>query len=151
FHCLKETPYVTLIDSSKRRLGILEKECVNKDLNNLEFIFERIENIRNRFDLVTARALIPFPFIIEVFSSSIRTGGHAVLFAADNKSLHKTEKEYLDKLGFVSRETLVPDEINVEFTRTIKILEKVKKSSQGYPRPWRKIKEEISVWQKSSV
>ena len=69
FACLKNPPYVTLLDSSRRRLSFVEEyhTKLNADQKaklkgRVRFQYQRAEEAKGRYDIVVARALIPFPF-----------------------------------------------------------------------------------------
>jgi len=149
FACMINPPSLTLIDSSRRRLSLLEEFHIKlKGHNPVNFSYSRLEDMKDSFDIITARALIPFPFVIELICRSVKKNGHAVIFSADDRQLSDREDAYLKKLGFVSRETLLPEEVNIDSRRTIKILQKIETTSRIYPRDWKKIKDEIVLWQK---
>ena len=149
FAAMREPPILSLVDSSRRRLSILEEFHVKqKGHNNVFFLYGRLEELENVFDIVTARALIPFPFVLELLARNVKKGGFAALYSADEDPLSSREVDYIGRLGFIFREVLVPLEANIESRRTIKILQKINPTASGYPREWKKIKEEISQWQK---
>ena len=154
FACLKEPPALTLFDSSKRRLGLLEKFVAENSLfasgrKRIRFRYERLEEARGKFDLVVLRALIPFPFSVEIISG-LQTGAGQIAIngTLDFKKISHREKEYLKRLGYVSRETIRPSELTFLGERTINILLKTGPAVKGYPRNWKQIKEEMKRWEK---
>lgn len=79
--CLKDAPPTTLADSSRRRLGRLEQ--ARPPVEGLEFLYARLEEDRRaRFDVVTIRALIPFPFCVELVAGVTKPNGLIVYAAA---------------------------------------------------------------------
>ncbi len=154
FACMKKPPRLTLIDSSRRRLGLLQEFTTRtEDLRPLDFRFGRLEEIRAQFDIVLIRALIPFPFCLELVGRLQKKKGHTVYFGArsippattpkrDNSN-QGWEAAYLRKLGYVSRETIQPEEIQFLGDRSINILLKSGLTENGYPRPWKTIRDEM--------
>jgi len=150
FYCLKESPLVTLIDSSRRRLGMLER--FYQDLgsekadgeNRVNFIYSRLEEIKGAFDLITIRALIPFPFCLELICRLVKENGYVSYFAADNTPTLDGHESYLYGMGF-SLQKIIPLE-GVEFigSRNIYLLKKSGRTDRQYPRQWKKIKSEIT-------
>jgi len=150
FFCRKEKPKLHLIDSSRRRLSLLEnfhKETFPKD-THIHYLYSRLEELKNSYDAVVFRALIPFPFVLDLICHIIKMNGYAVYFSAATAEQNEDISERIEKLGFVSRETLVPGEVNIDTTRSIKILQKIKAPERGYPRPWKFLKEEIELCRK---
>ncbi len=150
FNCLKEPPRLTLMDSSRRKLGLLEDWLDAHEIKtDIEFTYERVEESRGSYDLVIARALSRFPHVVELLMSVVKLNGHICL-AHSNAEIGPEESEYLSRLGFVSRETIGMPELKFLGKRTLIILKKERKPAKGYPRIWKKIKEEIEIWAKSS-
>jgi 16S rRNA (guanine527-N7)-methyltransferase len=87
---------VLLLDSQKKRCEFLEKSLVELDLQNrVSILCGRAETIvqdptlREKFDLVTARALAPFPQFLKYTAGFVRVGGtlHALRGEKDSKLL----------------------------------------------------------------
>ncbi|MBL8021537.1 MAG: class I SAM-dependent methyltransferase [Leptospirales bacterium] len=161
FHCLKDPPAVTLIDSSKRRLSFLEAWAndsraaiessnepgkVNANTARLNFRYERLEEMKASYDIITIRALIPFPFCIEIVAALQPVGGH--LFLATTEPPPKFKG--LQAFGYVSRETYVPSELTFLGARSILHLEKIAKQDSRYPRSWKIIQQEMQKWKEST-
>lgn len=148
FRCLKEYPKLTLIDSSKRKLSLLES-WYNQTYHDNDVLFKygRIEEIRNKFDVISARAMVKFPFVAEVLMPALKPGG-TIIVAHSSAEIGEWESKYLHRLGFVSRETYVLEELSFLGKRTIIILKKLGRTEKGYPRNWKKIKEDIDQWEK---
>lgn len=147
FACFKNPSYVTLIDSSKRRLGLLEEFARGHGMTRIKYIYNRAEEVRAEFDLVTIRALIPFPHCLEVSCQLVRAGGYAAYFASEKMQISEKSAVLLDSLGFISRETLDLDHTMLE-NRKIILLQKKNVTRKGYPRNWKIIKNEIAAWEK---
>lgn len=156
FHCLKEKPGLSLLDSSRRKLGHLEEKILQEIEGSPreqipQFLYQRVEEIQGEYDLAVARAFAPFPFIVELIFPILNMGGWLAVSAGPfDDSEFKDHEKYLNDLGVVSRETLPLPRLNFLGTRNIILLQRGRKMGRGYPRPWKLLKEEIKKWQKSS-
>ena len=148
FCCLAPRPSVTLVDSSRRRLGRLEEALPGND--GPRFSYARLEEIKKgTFDLVTIRALIPFPFCIEAVAGAVREGG-TVMYASASPTILARDETFLAELGFVSRETLAAPELAFLGARHFYLLLKTGPTRHPYPRPWKNILKALETWEKSS-
>ena len=139
FGCLKDAPGLTLIDSSARSLGLLEEHIKGRQLP-VRFRFERLEEMRGQFHLITTRALFGYPSVIELICHLQEVGDHFTLSGADLSIDNPRIKNYLSTLGYVSRETIEPDELKFLGSRKIYVFRKEKQTKKGYPRKWKVIK-----------
>lgn len=161
FHCLKQAPSVTLIDSSKRRLSFVEEfateartssesssavSATGSDQHPLHFRYERLEEMKGAYDIITIRALIPFPFCIEIVAALQPVGGHLFLATTETPPQFKG----LQAFGYVSRETYVPSELAFLGARSILHLEKIAKQDSRYPRSWKIIQQDMQKWKEST-
>lgn len=159
FACLRTAPRLTLIDSSARSLGLLEKFHRNRierddpagaDADRVRFRYERLEEIEATFDLITCRALFPFPGVVELICSLQKPGGHFAIAGADLPTDDPRVINRLDTLGYVSRETITPVELKFLGQRNVFLFRKVKQTKKGYPRQWKRIKEAQQEWERQS-
>ena len=150
FFCLKENPRLTLNDSSKRRLGFLEEFVMEnyQNDNRINFLYGRSEELKGNFDLLVSRALIPFPFCLELFVNLIHADGNAACFLGKAITLSDKDRRYIKSMGYVSCETIVLSELEIIGERTVYILNKSTPGENRYPRPWAIIKKEIQSWEK---
>ncbi|MBX7059205.1 MAG: class I SAM-dependent methyltransferase [Leptospirales bacterium] len=139
-------PAVTLVDSSRRRLSLLEDWLQTTDtFSNVRTCYARVEELKGTFDLALVRALLPFPASLELLCRVVRIGGAAIVFhglAPTDPRRHA----YLKKLGFVSCETIVLPELQSLGQRNLGIYLKEAPASRGYPRTWRQIKDSVRKW-----
>lgn len=143
FFCLKESPQVTLIDAQRRKLGLLEEFAVKSGFRRLNFIYDRAEDISNRkFDLVTTRSSVTFPWSAEVCIKLLNEGGFFVPFLGKFERKKEDEK-LLENLGLLIEKSIQLDALNFLGARHLIFLKKVSKTKQGYPRSWKLIKEEM--------
>lgn len=135
--CARPDVHVTALDSSGKMLGFL----ASQPLPNLVCHLGRAEETgwRERFDVVTGRALAPLGVQLELSASSCRVGGIVMpmrteseresiqAFSADVLGLH---------LSGVIERVLTGDGA----VRLAPIYEKVRRTPPGYPRKWAEIK-----------
>lgn len=148
FACRKDQPYVALVDSSKRRLGLLEAWVRKVGVPRVEIHFQRAEEVRATWDIVVMRAFVRFPFCIELVTNATRVGGSAVYFGSGRDHFSGREEKYLKQLGFVPRETEHPRELDFLGDRRIFYFEKVSDPDVGYPRKWVRIQSEMEQWER---
>ncbi len=151
FACLKEVPRLFLLDSSRRRLSLLEdfvKESENQIWKRqIRFLYERAEESKGRYHLITARAMIPYPHILELFTHLQAKGDYVALFSASLKNSEE-EKKYLSHLGYTMDKIMPVEELSFLGTRSLSVFKKTKPADSGYPRAWKYIKQEMDVWEK---
>ncbi|MGE3164723.1 MAG: RsmG family class I SAM-dependent methyltransferase [Planctomycetota bacterium] len=144
FACLRTPPPVTLIDSSRRRLGLLERAVQRLDPTpKIRFVYDRVEALSNRFDLVTARAFVPYPHVVEVVGGIIRHDGWLALAMAGSEPPEAGDADYLRALGFGDERTVVLPELEFLGERSLRWLRRVGDPAPGYPRRWPRIRREI--------
>ncbi|HNJ04948.1 MAG TPA: class I SAM-dependent methyltransferase [Leptospiraceae bacterium] len=143
FAALKSEPYVVLVDSSRRRLKLIQENLSRK---NIRYAFARAEELNEKFDITCARALAQFPYSLELLSYVQKRNGYTALWVANLEI--EMFKEEISRLGYVSRETLCPLETEFLGTRRIILLQKISDPARGYPRTWKQMKEEMDRWEK---
>lgn len=128
---------VTALDSSGKMLDFLRRH----PLPNLTIVQERAESwgVRDRFDVVSGRALAPLAIQLELSAAPLRIGGHAIPMrtVADIVEIERLAKNPLGLrlLRIVERELPI-----IGATRLFPIFEKVEKTSRTYPRSWADIR-----------
>lgn len=144
FACMKVAPRLTLVDSSRRRLSLLQDYHGPRN-RDVQFRFERLEELAAVFDVIVLRALVPFPYSLELVTGLQKIGGHVFLSLGQPPA--PTD---LSHLGYVSRETYSPPELAFLGARTFLHVSKTKKQDSVYPRPWKTIQEEIRSCREST-
>lgn len=132
---------VTIVDSLNKRIGFLEHLAEKLKLDHVEFVHARAEDFgqnkkyREKFDIVTARAVARLSVLSELCVPLVKKGG---LFVAMKGSAAEDEladaKKALSVLGAEFKENhsfLLPIE---ESDRNIFVFTKVKKTPGRYPR-----------------
>jgi len=147
FACLKEPPKkITLLDSQRRKLSLLEEEITRGVLSDLKdrisFMYNRAEDIRIKFDLVTSRAVIPYPYLAEVVTNLVKKKGLLCPFLGQLRFDEKIEAKVLRYSGFQLKKQIELSELSFLGKRHIKILQKESEPLPGYPRPWKEIVKE---------
>ncbi len=172
FFCLKDPPKVTLIDSSRRKLGLLEtwwkeihvsayrriristyphidiseNEPLDK-LRSLGFIYARVEEWEpqrmGQADLVTMRAAVAYPFSVEVVANLVQKNGYFLPFLAREQNWKSVEQRILSHSGFTLERDLNLGALSFLGVRKIKILKKTGIPKHGIPRDWKSIAKEI--------
>lgn len=151
FHAHQSRPDVTLLDSSRRRLGLLEAHLKKSErsMQFPRFCYERLEEHNGIYDLIIMRALIPFPACMELICQLQNPGGMVSLSLGVPPLETPAMREYLAALGYVSRETIQPPDLEFLGKRSFKILLKASAPRKPYPRNWKRIKESIQEWTES--
>lgn len=156
FVCMKESPKVTLLDGSKRKLGLTEEwwkglqtKYPEKDC---KFQYTRAEEWKNHFDLVVMRAAIPYPFSVEIVSRLVLKDGYFCPFLGKEQKWELIEKRILSESGFTIEGSIDLEDLSFLGERHIKVLKKHSQAKHGIPREWKIISKEIKEqeWEKSS-
>jgi 16S rRNA (guanine527-N7)-methyltransferase len=129
---------VTLIESNQKKCKFLNEIKNKLSINNVEIINDRIENYginnREKFDIVTCRAVTSIPVIIELSTSTIKVGGYLVPLKAECveevKKYNNLNNEFNLKLEDIIKYNLP---INNE-VRMIPKYKKLKETNKKYPR-----------------
>ncbi len=149
----REAPNLTLIDSSSRSLGLLEEfhaRLPEVTRPRVDFRYARLEEMRGNFSGIIARALFPFPGVIELICHLQKPGDWFALAAANLSTSSPRVIQYLDTLGYVSRETIPLPELAFLGERRVYVFGKEKQTKNGFPRKWKRIKEAQQQWEEQS-
>ena len=95
---------VTIIEAMKKRCDFLENLVKLLDLKDVTIICDRAENLkdlRESFDIVTARAVASLPILTEICSQFVKVGGYFAPYKGSNY-LEEIElaKNAISILGF---------------------------------------------------
>lgn len=150
FHYLSSSPQVSLLDSQKKRLSLLETWMQTRnEKQKPKFYYERIEEFPKKFSVVITRSVIQYPWSIEVLSNSVASKGHYVPFLG--KQIYQRDDDILKYSGFREEKTEILEELAFLGMRHIKYLKKVSNPKNGFPRPWKKVLEEIQEYGKNRI
>jgi 16S rRNA (guanine527-N7)-methyltransferase len=151
FFCLNNPPLITLVDSQMRRLGILEKFHNEKFKDQkVKFIYGRVEDLKEKFDLVVMRSTVKYPWSAEMIYKLLKTNSYFIPFLGKRNYDLDFEKKMLDNLGLKIEKEIELDELEFLGKRHLKLLKKVTESKKGFPRSWEAISKEIkrTTWEK---
>lgn len=133
--------HVTIVDSLNKRITFLNYLSEQLKLENVEFVHARAEEFgqnvkyREKFDVVTARAVARLSVLSELCVPLAKKGGYFVaLKAAAGPDELKDAKKAIATLGVELKEEfafLLPVE---ESERTLYVFDKVKNTPNKYPR-----------------
>lgn len=97
---------IVLLESQRKRIDFLNEAVAELELSNVEILEGRAESHahelvwRERFDLVTSRALAPLPISLELCLPFLGLEGYFLTFKGGNPSEEVKEAEFaLNKLG----------------------------------------------------
>lgn len=134
---------VTLLDSNNKKTKFLEYMKDILKLENVEIINDRsekfIENKREFYDIVTARAVKNLPVLSELCIPFVKIGGYFLAMKGSNTEEIEESREGIKILNG-SIEKIY--EISLPIEESIRNLLKIKKVSSTdtkYPRPYEKI------------
>jgi 16S rRNA (guanine527-N7)-methyltransferase len=162
FTCLKDPPYVTLLDSSRRRLSFVEEyhrgrsmpgedgahspERIQLLKGHLRFQYARAEESRGDYDIITARALIPFPFNAVLLRHLVKG---QIMLAVGPSPVNDEAEKVLQRYGLIVEESCRMTELDFLGERNLLILRKKNRTVALPPVLWKTIKGEMDQWRKS--
>lgn len=135
---------VTIVESLQKRIGFLTRLSLKLNMDGIELISNRAEifaaNNRNRFDLVTARAVAPIKILDELALPMVKKGGYLIAMKATNFEVELNEaRNGIGILGGKVRNT-VSFELPYDYgERHLLVIEKVK-INDNFPRSYAQIK-----------
>lgn len=133
--------HVTIVDSLKKRITFLEELAKGLQLENVRFYHDRAENFgqladhREKYDLVTARAVAKLSVLSEFCLPLVKKGGYFLaLKGSSGLEELKEAKKAIEILG-AKTEDFHHFQLPIEKSeRTIIILKKVNQTPKKYPR-----------------
>jgi len=134
---------VTLIESNNKKCTFLNNVKEKLNLNNVIIINDRMENYslknKEKFDLITCRAVTSIPIILELSIAALKTNGLLV-------PLKSNCDDEIIKYKYLEKELNIELINKIDYTlpinkanRTIPIYKKINKTSDKYPRSFNKI------------
>lgn len=132
---------VTIVDSLNKRINFLNFLATELDLTGIHFVhdraetFGRIEKNREKFDVVTARAVARMSVLSELCLPLVRKGGYFIaLKAANTEEELNAAKGALFTLGGKIKQNIQFELPEEHSERHIVIIEKTKQTPYKYPR-----------------
>ncbi|MCX4248742.1 MAG: 16S rRNA (guanine(527)-N(7))-methyltransferase RsmG [Bacilli bacterium] len=143
---------VTLIDSNNKKIKFLEELVKKLELNGASVINMRSEDYakenKEKFDVVTARAVTTLPVLIELCLPLVKENGYFIPLKGNAEDEINISKNILGILNGAIEDIykfVLPEENS---TRTIIKIKKNSKTPEGYPRSYDKIKKSLKKYLK---
>lgn len=135
---------VTLLDSNNKKLKFLELLAEKINIKNIKIIHERAENYVNRerqkFDVVTSRAVSDLEILSELSIPFLKIGGYFIPLKGKIDDELNRSKEIIKNLGGNIKNIFNYELIKENSTRNIILIEKVSDTPNKYPRNYSQIK-----------
>lgn len=135
---------ITLIDSLNKRINFLNTVIETLDLKNIETIHARAEeygiNNREKYDVVTARAVASLNVLMEYTIPLVKEKGYFIAMKANVDNEIEESKNALIRLDCEIKEI---EKFNLPIensNRTIIKIQKIKKTNKIFPRKYSEIK-----------
>lgn len=133
---------LTLVDALNKRIIFLNEVIKNLKLDNVETIHIRAEEyskkVREKFDVVTARAVSSFNVLLEYSIPLVKKDKYFIAMRGTDDTLNSLKAlELLGSKKIKSEKFKLPIE---ESDRTIVLVQKIKNTSLKYPRKFSEIK-----------
>lgn len=131
---------ITLLDSLNKRIKFLDNIIQKLELNNVIAIHGRAEDIakleeyREKFDIVTSRAVAPFNILLEYMLPFNKVNGKSISMKGSNIEEIENSSKALNELGGKIESIEKINLPNTEVQRNIIIIKKIKKTPNRYPR-----------------
>ncbi len=144
---------VTLLDSNNKKINFLKELAMKLSITGLEFFQGRAEDyvIKNRekFDVVTARAVSNLPVLSELCIPLTKLGGYFIAMKGSNKEEIEDARFAIKTLGGTIEDIINFNLPIEESERNIIKVKKEKNTPQEYPRRYDKIiKKPLKMGQK---
>ena len=146
-YCLKETPKITLLDSSQRRLKILENFIRDMGYKDIKIVYKRVEEWYQRYDICLTRALIPFPFSAVLMSHVFEK--YIAIFSA-NLPTEPFVDDYLKRYNLKIVKVYSVPELEFLGERQLILLSHINKQKKMKPINWKTLRREMDEYYNSN-
>ena len=146
---LREDVTITAIDSTAKRVEYVRGTAELLGLKNVECVAMRAEEggsspeYRERFDIVTARAVAEMRVLTELCLPYVKTGGRFIAMKGKNATFELAgAKRAISILGgklVECREVTLKNEKDEPLSHPLIVISKTAKTPADYPRPYAKI------------
>ena len=135
---------IDLIDATLKKCNFLKLVTEKLALKEVNIINDRIENYsktnREKYDIVTSRAVAPLKHLLEYSIPLLKTNGLFIALKSELQEELKNIDNYYKKL-YLTNESIINFKLPIENSnRTIYKIEKYKKTELIYPRKYKQIK-----------
>lgn len=130
----------TLIDSVNKKINVLNDAIQKLDLQKIESLHTRAEDLaqnpsyREKFDIVTTRAVSNLTTICEYMLPFVKIGGKAICMKGPNIVDELQDAKKAIKILGGEIEKIEKFDIDDELERNIIIIKKIKNTDKKYPR-----------------
>lgn len=135
---------VTLLDSNNKKLKFLELLAEKINVKNIKIVHERAEEYVNRerqkFDVVTSRAVSDLEILSELSIPFLKIGGYFIPLKGKIDDELNRSKEIIKNLGGNIKNIFNYELIKENSTRNIILIEKISDTPNKYPRNYSQIK-----------
>ena len=135
---------VTLLDSLNKRILFLKDVIEELGLNDIGVIHARAEEYANdhreKFDIVTSRAVANLNVLSELCIPYIKVGGNFISMKSNAFDEIKSAEKSIKTLGCVIKETVIFELPKEKSKRTLINIQKVQETDVKYPRKFSEIK-----------
>lgn len=135
---------LTLVDSLNKRINFLKAVVKRLDLSNVFIYHERAEEFakvnREKFDVVTSRAVANLQTLSEISLPTVMEGGYFIAMKAEAKKEVEQSIKAIKTLGGVLEKTIDFELPNGAGQRCLVRVRKITKTSVKYPRKFSEIK-----------
>lgn len=137
---LNDTVNITLVDSVNKKINVLKEISQKMNISKIEILHSRVEDLaklneyREKFDIVTSRAVSNITTLTEYMLPFLKLGGKAICMKGPNyeEEISKAKKAINLLGGKIERIESI--NIDNEIERNIIIIKKVKNTPDKYPR-----------------
>lgn len=84
----------TAIDSVNKKLKLIDLLKTELNLNNITTLHSRAEDIKQKFDIVTARAVAPFEKLFKYCLPLVKSGGLFIAYKSQTEDIPPSYKNY---------------------------------------------------------
>lgn len=139
---------LTLIEASTKKCNFLKIVKEKLKLTNVTIINTRVEEYakenREKYDIVTARAVAPLKHLLEYGVPLLKVKGSFIAMKAKIENEEQNIENYYKKLNIKEEKRIVFNLPYEESIRTLVLYQKEKETSKKYPRKYNEIlKKEI--------
>jgi len=136
---------LTLLDSLDKRLNFLREVCEKLNLENVECIHARAEEVdkslREKYDYATSRAVARMNKLTEICMPYVKLGGSFIAMKGPECEEELNEaKKAVNELGGACKETVIYTIPETDINHSLVRVEKIKQTPAKYPRKWAQIK-----------
>jgi len=135
---------IDLLDSTSKKCMFLQYVIDTLELKNIKIINERAEEYANKerekYDIVTSRAVAPLKHLLEYSIPLLKVNGKFIALKSNIEEETKNIKNYYNKL-YLEKEEIIKFELPKENSlRTLYKITKIKETPMIYPRVYSQIK-----------